>query len=271
MFDAPPLNAPPKSIYYFASDFHLGAYALADTKAQERLLVSWIQTIAHTAKALYLLGDIFDYWFEYKSVVPRGYTRFLGALANLADSGTELHILPGNHDVWQRDYLACELGATLHPTPFITQLLGRTFRLSHGDWEYRTQTKSSLLLYKVFRNPFLQWCYRGLHPDMTLPFAMRWSLRNRKRHLQQEECAPAVTDAHFRLLEPQKELLYTAGIALARAYPQVQTFVYGHRHQVIRHPLPGGSELICLGDWIRRNSYLSWDGEALRLHHYHLP
>lgn len=251
---------------YFLGDTHLGAWCHPDARVQERRLVQWLEEVAPSALAIYFMGDIFDYWFEYKYVVPRGYTRFLGTLAKMADSGVELHMLAGNHDVWMKDYFAKEFGAKIYHRPLVTELLGRTFRFSHGDYECKYFSRGQRILYHTFRSPFLQKLYGALHPGLTMPFALNWSYKNRQRHFAQEKQQGERTDAAYRLLYPQEEWLYRASVELEKEYPRVQTFIYGHRHLLVQHPLPRGAEMIIAGDWLQHPSYVSWDGDRLLLH-----
>ena len=150
----------PRTTIYFASDAHLGARFHEDSRAVERRLVRWLDSIKDSAIAVWFLGDMFDYWYEYKYVVPKGFTRFLGKVAELADSGVEIHFLTGNHDVWMFDYLPTELGATVHDGPVTIDLLGRRFFLGHGD-EVDDRSCAFQLMRRLFRNRFCQWLYAG--------------------------------------------------------------------------------------------------------------
>ena len=160
----------PRTTIYFASDAHLGARFHEDSRAVERRLVRWLDSIKDSAIAVWFLGDMFDYWYEYKYVVPKGFTRFLGKVAELADSGVEIHFLTGNHDVWMFDYLPTELGATVHDGPVTIDLLGRRFFLGHGD-EVDDRSRAFQLMRRLFRNRFCQWLYAGIHPRWTFRLA----------------------------------------------------------------------------------------------------
>ena len=162
----------PRTTIYFASDAHLGARFHEDSRAVERRLVRWLDSIKDSAIAVWFLGDMFDYWYEYKYVVPKGFTRFLGKVAELADSGVEIHFLTGNHDVWMFDYLPTELGATVHDGPVTIDLLGRRFFLGHGD-EVDDRSRAFQLMRRLFRNRFCQWLYAGIHPRWTFGFRLR--------------------------------------------------------------------------------------------------
>ena len=175
----------PRTTIYFASDAHLGARFHEDSRAVERRLVRWLDSIKDSAIAVWFLGDMFDYWYEYKYVVPKGFTRFLGKVAELADSGVEIHFLTGNHDVWMFDYLPTELGATVHDGPVTIDLLGHRFFLGHGD-EVDDRSRAFQLMRRLFRNRFCQWLYAGIHPRWTFGFALGWSLSSRKSGLKKE-------------------------------------------------------------------------------------
>lgn len=257
-----------RNTVYFTGDAHLGSLYHSNPSRVEKKLVEWLRSIESSALAIYFMGDMFDYWFEYKYVIPKGYVRFLGQLARMADLGIELHMLAGNHDVWMRDYLTQEIGVQIHHTPIIVSLLGRTFRLSHGDREYRLQTMTQRVTYHIFRNRFLQMLYRGLHPGLTMGFALWLSHRNRKKHIHYDQ-QEHYTNQEKRLIEPHKEWLYGVTKQLSQQYPEVETFIYGHRHLMIREPLPGGKEFLITGDWIRHNSYASWNGNTLTLSSFH--
>ena len=168
---------------YFASDAHLGARFHKDPLAVEKRLVRWLDSIKDEAMAIYFLGDMFDYWYEYKYVVPKGFVRFLGKLAELSDNGVEIHIFIGNHDIWMFDYLPKEIGAIIHRDVLTVDLLGKRFFLGHGD-EVDYRSKAFRFLRTLFRNKFCQWLYAGIHPRWTFGFALGWSLSRRKSRLQ---------------------------------------------------------------------------------------
>lgn len=171
---------------YFASDAHLGARFHKDPLAIEKKLVRWLDSIKEDASAIWFLGDLFDYWYEYKYVVPKGHVRFLGKLAELADRGIEIHIFIGNHDIWMFDYLPKEIGAIIHRDTLTVDLLGKRFFLGHGD-EVDFRSKAFRLIRAIFRNKFCQWLYAGIHPRWTFGFALGWSLNSRKSGLEKQE------------------------------------------------------------------------------------
>lgn len=165
---------------YFLSDCHLGAGYIVDPRAQEKALAAWLDSIAADASALYLLGDIIDYWFEYRNVVPRGYTRFLGALARLADKGVEIVWLKGNHDIWMTDYLTSEIGCRIVDGLLDTHIAGRRFVMEHGDGVGR-RPLAFRALRRIFRSSTARVLYAAIHPRWTVGFAHSWSRHSRKK------------------------------------------------------------------------------------------
>jgi len=249
------MKKPTKKIY-FASDVHLGARFHDDPLGVEKKLVRWLDTVKTDASAVWLLGDIFDYWYEYKYVVPKGYVRFLGKLAELSDSGIEIHIFIGNHDIWMFDYLPKEVGAIIHREPLTIDLLGKKFFLAHGD-EVDNRSWSFQLLRKIFRNRFCQWLYAGIHPRWTFGFAMGWSLNSRKSGLKKKEAAKYEGEEAEYLVCFAKEHLKT--------HPDINFFLFGHRHILLDLMLSRSSRILVIGDWMTLFSYVEWDGEELAL------
>jgi UDP-2,3-diacylglucosamine hydrolase len=175
-----------KKNIYFVSDVHLGAPALANNRERELRFARWLDFIKDDVAELYLLGDIFDFWFEYRKVVPRGFTRILGRLADLSDKGVSIHFFTGNHDVWVFDYLPNEIGLTLHRDEFITEISGKKFFLAHGDG-LDPEDKGYLFLKKIFTSKTLQWWFSRIHPNFAFHLAHQWSKSSRLSKLNQEE------------------------------------------------------------------------------------
>lgn len=250
---------------YFTSDAHLGSGYHADPKAVERRLVRWLESIRPEASAVYFLGDMFDYWFEYKNVVPRGFTRFLGTLALMSDEGIELHFFAGNHDVWLTDYIATEVGAVIHHRSEVLDILGKRFRLSHGDEEYTTHSHREWLLYRIFRSPLCRWLYAAVHPRWTVGLAQAWSLYSRKKGQKAQtigQIPHAYANDYFTL---EDEHLVKTAKELARTQPDIDYFLFGHRHLMVDMALRDDKRILILGDWLRYNSYAVWDGTNLYL------
>lgn len=253
------MDSPRKKIY-FASDAHLGARFHRDPLAVEKRLVRWLDGIKEEAQAIWFLGDMFDYWYEYKYVVPKGHTRFLGKLAELADSGVEIHIFIGNHDIWMFDYLPSEIGAVIHREPLTVDLLGKRFFLAHGDEvDYRSRTFR--VIRSIFRNRFCQWLYSGIHPRWTFGFALGWSLNSRKSGLKKKEEEKAAADYKGEA----GEYLIAFAKSYLTTHPDINFFIFGHRHIMLDLMLSRTSRVLIAGDWMQYFSYIEWDGQNLRL------
>jgi len=243
---------------YFISDIHLGAPALKNNREREKLFVSWLDEIKKDAAALFLMGDIFDYWFEYKTVVPRGFTRTLGKLAEIADSGIPVHFFTGNHDVWVFDYLPSELGVQVHREAMRATFSGKKFFLAHGDG-LDPFDKGYHLLKKLFTNRFLQWLFAWVHPNWGVSLAHAWSKKSR------------LTKGVFVPFQgEEKEGLYLFAKSTLED-EEVDYFIFGHRHLLLDLPLGKNTRYINLGDWISHFSYGVFDGDKFELKTYKGP
>lgn len=240
---------------YFASDAHLGSRFLHDPATAEKKLVRWLDSIRPDAAAVYFLGDMFDYWYEYKYVVPKGFVRFLGKVAELADSGVEMHFFTGNHDIWMFDYLPRETGAVIHREPLTLDLLGKRFFLAHGD-EADDRSLSFRFLRSLFRNKFCQRLYAAVHPRWTMGFAHAWSLHSRKTGLERKP-------AGERYEGEDAEYLVAFAKNYLKTHPDIHFFLFGHRHILLDLALTRTSRLLVAGDWMKHCSYIVWDGEHL--------
>lgn len=245
-----------KSRIYFASDLHLGMQPAEESLRREKLFVEWLEEIRKDARELWLLGDVFDYWFEYKKVVPRGFTRFLGALASLSDEGVQLHLIPGNHDIWVFDYLPAELNLQVHRKSLRKEWSGHCFYLGHGDGLHPGDL-GYRALQGIFKNRLIQWFYARIHPNGSMAFAHWWSKKSRMKH-----------GALGSFLGVDKEhQLQFARKELAR-HPEIEYFVFGHRHIPYDIQIAENSRVICLGDWIGNFTFGVFDGEEFRLEQY---
>lgn len=234
---------------YFLSDFHLGAKYIDNPRKQEQRIVSFLESIRNDAKEIYLLGDILDYWFEYRYVVPKGYVRFFGKIAELADSGIKIYWFIGNHDIWIFDYLPSELGVEIVDGSQIKQIDGKKFFIAHGDG-LGDESRSFRMLRAFFRNRFCQRLYAGIHPRWTVPFALNWSRSNRVND----------EDRPFGCDEPLQRF-----VTNYKEDQKIDYFVFGHRHVAVDKSIGNNSRLIILGDWIKLYSYAVYDGNDLRL------
>lgn len=238
---------------YFLSDLHLGATYQSDSRAKEQRVVRFLDSIRDNASELYLLGDILDYWYEYKTVVPRGYVRFFGALARLADAGVKITWFIGNHDIWLFDYLRDEIGIRIVDGIEVTEIMGHAFLLTHGDGVGKLKP-SFRFIRSMFRNRICQKLYSAIHPRWTIPFALRWS-----SHSRGSETNPTPWQG-------AKETIWQFAHSTALANPDIEYFIFGHRHLLIDEPLTPTSRLIILGDWLTHYSYAVFDGKSLSLH-----
>ena len=246
---------PGKKIY-FASDFHLGIDARTTSRERERLLVQWLREVAVDAEEIYLVGDLFDFWFEYKHAVPRGFTRVLGALAELTDGGLPIHVFTGNHDMWIFDYLPNETGVQLHRSPIQKEWNGQRFFIGHGDglgpgdYGYK-------FIKRVFASKACQWLFARLHPNFGIALANFWSRTSRK----------SSAEADRTYLGEDKEWLvqYCKEVLEHRNY---DVFVFGHRHLPLDIALTPESRYINLGDWLGYFTYAAFDGERIELLKY---
>ena len=238
---------------YFASDLHLGMQPAEESLRRERLFIEWLEEIRRDARELWLLGDVFDYWFEYRKVVPRGFTRFLGTLASLSDDGIEIHLIPGNHDIWVFDYLPSEISLKVHRKNIRREWNKHTFFLGHGDGLHRGD-HSYKMLQRIFKNRVIQWFYARIHPNGSMAFAHWWSAKSRLKHgaLGSFLGADNEHQVQFAREEYKKD-------------PEIGYFVFGHRHIPYDIRIAENSRVICLGDWIGNFTYGVFDGNEFRL------
>ncbi|WP_369409673.1 UDP-2,3-diacylglucosamine diphosphatase [Mucilaginibacter lacusdianchii] len=227
---------------YFASDFHLGAVTYAASREREDYLVRWFDSIKHDAAELFLVGDIFDFWFEYRSVVPKGYVRFLGKLAELSDAGVKLYLFRGNHDMWMFNYFEQELNATLISNEMILERQGKKLYIHHGDGLGPGDAKYKMLK-KLFRNRFLQWMLARIHPNFTFGLASRWSQHSRVANAAPKE----------QKLYENEWLVTFARETLQQSH--YDYMIFGHRHIPLVIQLSDDSQYINLGEWIHYRSY----------------
>lgn len=238
---------------YFISDLHLGAKYISDTREHQCRVTAFLREIEPEAKTLYLLGDVLDYWFEYRTVVPRGFVRFFGELARMSDAGVRIVWLTGNHDIWMSDYLSREIGAEIIDAPGegIEQLIdNKLFFLSHGD-NFGPQPRAYRMLRAVFHNRACQKLYSALHPRWTVGFAHNWSSHSRKTGGYAGAEVPSSTIEHAR--------------KMAADCPALSHIVIGHYHRPAQIPVGQHCTLTVLGNWVDRSDYAVFDGQNLTL------
>ena len=244
--------SPGKKIY-FISDFHLGVPNDTDSRKREEKIVSWLNSIKHDAQILYLMGDVFDYWFEYKEVVPRGYVRLLGKLAELSDAGVEMHYFTGNHDMWVFDYLPKEIGLQVHRAPIQKEYNGKKFFLGHGDglgpgdFGYK-------FIKKVFANKLSQWLFARVHPNTGIGLMKFFSRKSR--------IATGTSDDVYLGDDKEWLMIFSREVLQKEHYDY---FIFGHRHLPLDKQLNGQSRYINLGEWINHFTYAVFDGQELLL------
>lgn len=250
---------------YFLSDLHLGAPYFKDSRQAEMRIVSFLDSIKDDADAIFLLGDVLDYWYEYRYVVPRGFVRFFGKLAELSDRGIRIVWFIGNHDIWIFDYLPNELGIEVVDGSLVEEIDGHKFFMTHGDGIGRLKPSFKLIRY-LFRNRICQKLFSGIHPRWTVPFAYKWS-----DHSRHSSPLPSDEDA-ARMLEN----LNRFSREYLAEHPDVEYFMYGHLHLLKRFAIDirigegdnAGAEIIVLGEWLSQFSYAYWDGEKLEIKHH---
>lgn len=246
--------------YYFASDFHFGIPDRLLSLQREERFISWLEEVRHDAAEIFLMGDLFDFWFEYRTVVPKGFVRLLGKLAEVTDSGIPVHMFRGNHDVWAFDYLEKEVGLQLHREPEIFELAGRKFFLAHGDG-LGPGDRGYKMLKKVFECRFCQWLFNWLHPDLGTRMALYFSRRSRLANVAREG---KTENAH----DPEEEMIVKYARSVLKERKDIDYFIFGHRHMPVIHPLQDNTRLVLLGDWLLNFTYGVFDGQEFKLKSY---
>ncbi len=251
-----------KSVY-FISDAHLGCRAISSRRMQERRLVRFLDDIKLKAAAVYMLGDMFDFWFEYRSVVPKGFTRFLGKVSELCDAGVEVHFFTGNHDIWCWDYLEQECGAHVHHGPMTIEIADKTFYLAHGDGLGST-TRGFRFIRSIFHNRVCQWLFRWLHPDLGVPFGLNWAKHSRLKH----DSYDGIHSGEEPYMGEDKEPLVVYAKDYLKEHPDVNYLLFGHRHIELDLMLSKSARMLILGDWVSQYTYAVFDGENLFFENY---
>jgi UDP-2,3-diacylglucosamine hydrolase len=240
---------------YFASDFHLGVSARVSSREREDQVVAWLDHCWKTdAEGFYLVGDLFEFWFEWKEVVPRGYVRFFGKLAEIADAGIPVHIFTGNHDMWMKDYLETEIGVAMHWLPLRTQLMGHEMLIGHGDG-LGPGDHGYKRLKRLFAARWAKWCYARLHPNFAMGLAFFFSGKSRSSQPPESEFLGA--DKEWLVAYSERKLSQDESLDFC---------VFGHRHLPIDYQLSNGhSRYVNLGEWLHYTSYGRLDKDGLEL------
>lgn len=245
-----------RSAVYFASDFHLGIPDYDSSLKRERKIIRWLEMVQNDAEAIYLMGDVFDFWFEYKHVVPKYFVRLLAKLAELIDKGIRVEMFTGNHDMWAFDYLTKEIGIVIHRNPILLNLQNRKLYIGHGDglgpgdYGYK-------FIKKIFANKACQWLFARLHPNLAMGMANFWSGKSRKANPEKE-----VFESE------EKEWLHIYSKELLAMQPDINYFIFGHRHLPLDLKVGESSKYINLGDWFHWCSYAELKNGKLELKYF---
>ena len=240
---------------YFASDLHLGVPNREKSLVREKLFVQWLDDIKSDAEAIYLVGDIFDFWFEYKKAVPKGYVRLLGKLAEFSDSNIPIHIFTGNHDMWLFDYLEDEINAHIYREPIEVSLKGKRFFIGHGDG-LGPGDNGYKLIKKIFKNKLCQWLFERIHPNLGISIAQYWSKKSRIANGKKNESYYGEKEWLTQFCKQKMKTI------------EVDYFIFGHRHLPLEVDLGNNMTYINLGEWVNYNSYAVFDGKKLELKRY---
>lgn len=245
---------PDRNKLYFASDIHLGAGSYVTSREREDRFVRWLDSIKTDATEVFIMGDLFDFWFEYKTVVPRGYIRLLGKLAELSDAGIKLYFFKGNHDMWMFNYFEQELNATIITNELVIERGGKKFYLHHGDG-LGPGDRFYKFLKAFFRSSFCQWLFARLHPNFGVGLANYWSAHSRIANQKKEDPKPG----------EQEWLVKFCNDTLQTAF--YDYMIFGHRHLPLDIQLSSRTRYINLGEWVNyRYSYAVFDGQDVTLH-----
>ena len=243
----------PNKKIYFASDFHLGSPDYESSLKREKKIIRWIESIEHDAEEIFLLGDVFDFWFEYKRAIPKGCVRLQGKIANLTDKGIKVHWFLGNHDMWIFDYIPKELGVELHQSEIERTFNGVTFYIGHGDG-LGPGDHGYKFIKKIFRAKLSQWLFARLHPNFGIGMANFWSRSSRKKTGNE--------DAKFYGEDKEMLIQYCKKKVTEKPY---NYFVFGHRHFPMEIDINANSKYINTGDWITYFTYAVFDGKNMEL------
>ncbi|HEY8935299.1 MAG TPA: UDP-2,3-diacylglucosamine diphosphatase [Cyclobacteriaceae bacterium] len=243
---------------FFASDFHLGVPNHAESVARERRIMAWLDSIKDEAHSIYLLGDIFDFWFEYKHAIPKGYTRFLGKLGELRDAGIPIFFFTGNHDMWMFDYFPTELGIPVYREPHELEVGNQKLLIGHGDG-LGPGDGTYKILKRIFNSSICQWLFARIHPNLGIGIANMWSRQSRISNMKREE----------KFNGEENEFLWV----YCRELEQKQHhdyYIFGHRHLPLDLKVSDQSRYINIGEWVHFNTYAVYDGKTTALKTFQL-
>lgn len=249
------LNPESNQKIYFASDFHLGVNAKLSSLEREKLVVQWLDECKKDAHTIFLVGDLFDFWFEYKTTVPKGFTRFLGKLAEIVDSGIELVIFTGNHDLWMFGYFEEELGAQVIYEPIELNIDNTKIFIGHGDGVGPGDSGYKFLK-RIFTNQFFQWCFHRLHPNFGIGLANYWSQRSRAQANNTEQT-----------FQGEDEWLWSFSKETEKTQ-HFDYYIFGHRHLPLELEAGPNSKYINLGEWLSSQTYAVYENGQIELKTY---
>jgi UDP-2,3-diacylglucosamine hydrolase len=247
------INLPQGQKIYFASDFHLGVPDLPTTIQREKLLVKWLESIRHDAHSLYLVGDMFDFWFEYKYTIPKGFIRFLGKLAELRDAGLPIYFFTGNHDLWMFDYFQKELDIVIYTYQQELKIGNHKMLVGHGDGLGDGDRYYKVLKSGLFANPFFQWMFARIHPNLGMYIAQRWSKSSRIANMKREKFQSDQNEFLFKYCEEREKKEHH------------DFYIFGHRHLPLDLKVSDNSRYINLGEWVNYSPYAVYDGKNVEL------
>lgn len=247
------LDIKPGKKIYFASDFHFGVPNHEISLAREKKVVAWLDAVKNDAQYIFLLGDLFDFWFEYRQAVPKGFVRFLGKLGELQDQGIQITIFPGNHDLWMFDYLPKETGVQIRKYPIVIKVGNMKLLLGHGDG-LGPGDKTYKLLKKIFTSSVCQWLFARIHPNLGITLAHRWSRNSRISNMKLEE----------KFQGEEREFLL-AWCKDTEKETHHDYYVFGHRHLPLDLKVGESSRYINLGEWVHFSPYAEFDGNKMEL------
>ncbi|NJM15813.1 MAG: UDP-2,3-diacylglucosamine diphosphatase [Bacteroidales bacterium] len=236
---------------YFLSDLHLGLYPYEKSAAREKMLANWLRENKDNIEALYLVGDIFDFWHEHRYVVPKGFIRFFGVLAELRDAGVPIYFFTGNHDIWSYGYFTDELGIPVYASAIVKELYGKTFYIGHGDGVWK-KDYGYLALKWCFTNKVLQFMFSRLHPNLAMWIGQTWSKNSRY--------SKGIKPDEFMGAHKEHQLLFVKEHLPGKA---IDYYVFGHRHLPMVARVSDKTRVVNLGDWVYHYTYATFDGEKL--------
>ena len=252
------LSLPVGKKIYFASDFHLGVPDYETSLIREKLIVKWLDQVKTDAHSIYLMGDIFDFWFEYTMAIPKGFVRLQGKLAELCDAGMPIFFFTGNHDMWMFGYLPKELGVVIYREPLRLKINDQTLLIGHGDG-LGPDDETYKILKGFFNSSICQWLFARLHPNLGMSIAHYWSKKSRISNMKMEE----------KFEGEEKEFLLTYCRELEKSQHH-DFYIFGHRHLPLDLSVGIGSRYINTGEWVHFNSYAVYDGKNVVLKTFEL-